>query len=101
MQLQGVTNATTTANKTPFSTNFYAVKGNYASLLGKQTAIALDLHRVGLPKVTAAINVSSDNIPPSTQEIIDKFDSFQRTERLKNLNCNYTLTQPLFQFSSQ
>ena len=76
LQLQGVTNATITKNKTLFSTNFYAVKGNYASLLGKQTAIALDLHRVGLPKVTAAINVPSDNIPPSTQEIIDKFDSF-------------------------
>ena len=41
-------------------------KGNYGSLLGKQTATALDLLHVGPPKVTATINVPSDYKPPST-----------------------------------
>ena len=40
---------------------------------------------MGPPKVTAVINVPSDNIPPSTQEIIDQFDTvFQGTRLLKN-----------------
>ena len=49
LQLQGVTSATITANQTSLSTKFYIVKGDYGSLLGKQTAIALDLLRVGPP----------------------------------------------------
>ena len=72
LQLQG---AAITANQTSLSTKFYIVKGNYGSLLGTQTATALDLLRVRPPKVTAAISVQSDNIPPSTQEIIDKFET--------------------------
>ena len=40
---------------------------------------------MGPPKVTAVINVPSDNITPSTQEIIDQFDTvFQGTRLLKN-----------------
>ena len=40
---------------------------------------------MGLPKFTAAINVQSDNTPPSTQKIIDKFDTvFHGTGLLKN-----------------
>ena len=59
LQLQGVTCATITANQTSLSTKFYIANGNYGSLLGKQTATALDLLHVGPPKVTAAINVPS------------------------------------------
>ena len=55
LQLQGVTSATITANQTSLSTQFYIVKGNYGSLLGEQTATALDLLRVGPPKVTATM----------------------------------------------
>ena len=85
LQLQGVASATITSNQTSQSTKFYIVKGNYRSLLGKQTAVAVDLLRVGPPKVTAFINVPSDNITPSTQEIIDQFDTvFQGTRLLKN-----------------
>ena len=82
LQLQG---AAITANQTSLSTKFYIVKGNYGSLLGTQTATALDVLRVGPPKVTAAISVQSDNIPPSTQEIIDKFETvFEGRRCLKN-----------------
>ena len=85
LQLQDITSATITANQTSLSTKFCIVKGNYRSLLGRQTAIALDLLRVGPPKVTAAMNVPSDNIQPSTQEIINKFQTvFQGKGLLKN-----------------
>ena len=73
LQLEGVTSATITANQTSLSTKFYIAKGNYRSLLGKQTNIALDLLCVGPPKITAVINVPLDNIPLSRQEINDKF----------------------------
>ena len=40
---------------------------------------------MGPPKVTAAMNVPSDNIQPSTQEIINKFQTvFQGKGLLKN-----------------
>ena len=90
LQLQGVTSATITANQTSLSTKFYIVKGNYGSLLGKQTAIALDLLCAGPPKVTATINVPSDNMPPSTQEIIDKFDSFSRDRTFQKFQITTT-----------
>ena len=103
LQLQGVTGATITGNQTSLSTKFYIVKNNFGSLLGKQTTIAPDLLRVGRPKVTAAINVPSDNIPPSTQETIDKCNTvFRGTELLKNFELQlHIVTQPLFQSSSQ
>ena len=90
LQLQGVTSATITTNQTSLSTKFYIVKENYGSLLGKQTAITLDLRRVGPSKVTATINVPSDNMPPSTQEIIDKFDSFSRDRTFQKFQITTT-----------
>ena len=85
LKLHGVAPLTIKANQTSLSTKFYIVKGNYGSLLGKETAEALDLLRVGPPKFTAAINVPSDNTPPSTQNIIDKYDTvFHGTGTLKN-----------------
>ena len=112
LELEVVISATITANQTSLSTKFYIGKENYRSLLGKQTDIALDLLCVGPPKVTAAITVSLDNIPPSIQETNDKFcisfykylylyKFFKEQDFSKILNYNYKLTQPLFQSSSQ
>ena len=103
LQLQGATGATITGNQISLSTKFYIVKSNFGSLLGKQTTIAPDLLCVGPPKVTATSSVPSDNIPPSTQEIINKCNTvFQGTGLLKNFELQlHIVTQPLFQSSSQ
>ena len=54
-------------------------------MLGKATAEALNLLSVGPPQqTTVALNVQSDNIPLSTQKIIDKYETvFHGTGLLK------------------
>ena len=85
LKLHSVAPLTIKTNQTSLLTKFYIVKGNYGSLLRKESAEALDLLCVGPPKFTAAINVQSDNTPPSTQKIINKYDTvFHGTGLLKN-----------------
>ena len=81
LQLQGVTSATITGNQTSLSTKFYIVKGNYGSLLGNSSRSS----SCGTNQSYCRHQCTIRYIPPSTQEIIDKFDAvFQATGLLKN-----------------
>ena len=99
LQPQG---AAITANQTSLSTKFYIVKGNYGSLLGTQTATALDLLGVGPPKLLLPSVYNQITYHRLHRKSLINSRQFLKEEDVwKILNYNYTLSQPLFQSCSQ
>ena len=61
------------------------MNGHYGSLLGKSTAEALDILRIGPPLQVRAIGTNQNNYPESTQKIIQEYsDIFHGIGLLKN-----------------
>ena len=85
LQLKGRFTATVQANGKTVSATFYIVQGKGKAILGRQTAEILDILRVGpLPPLDINQNMSND-IPESTQQILDKhLGTFKGIGKLKD-----------------
>lgn len=86
LKLKGIIKAIITANNVTLPiVKFYIVKGHQGSLMGKETAEALDILRVGPPVHTAVTNAITTNVPPSTQNVVNNYQSvFEGIGLLKN-----------------
>ncbi|XP_057293836.1 uncharacterized protein LOC130622367 [Hydractinia symbiolongicarpus] len=83
--LKGVITASIGSNNQTNIAKFYIVPGNKGSLLGKDTAEALDILRVGPPQQVAAMEINPDTTPLSTKQIRHRHQSvFEGTGLLKD-----------------